>query len=133
MSKLIAVVLNTGLSDAGGSQGAGYSTSQNVYQLVGVLVNAVFGILGVVFLVLIVYAGFIWMTSAGNSKLVEKAKSILMSVTIGLIICLSAFSISTFVLGSLEGRQSIDDSAIEDGPLLNPDRCSGPDPEPDCP
>jgi hypothetical protein len=104
MSKLLAIVTTTGLSSAG--EGAGYSTTQNIYQLVGTLVSAVFGFLGVIFLVLMIYAGFIWMTSAGNSKLVDKAKSILISATVGVVICLSAFGISTFILGALSGSSN---------------------------
>lgn len=65
------------------------------------IINVVLSLLGVISLVLIVYAGFLWMTSAGNSDQADKAKSIIFASVIGLAIILTAYSISTFVVRSL--------------------------------
>jgi hypothetical protein len=104
MSTLLALGVYSGLGEAGA--GAGYSTSQTAPQLVGLLISAVLGILGVIFLILVLYAGFQWMTAAGDEKKVASAKSILVRATVGLLICLSAYSISSFVIGALQGAQS---------------------------
>jgi hypothetical protein len=115
MTRLLAIVTTTGLSQAGGD--AGYTVSQTLPQLIGVIIGAVFGILGVVFLILVVYAGFIWMTSAGNSKSVDKAKGMLISATVGLVITLSAFAISSFIINALQQSQSSSSNSSYSGGL----------------
>ncbi len=65
------------------------------------IINVALGLLGIISLVLIVYAGFLWMTAGGNSDQVDKAKSILFASVIGLLIILSAYSISRFVITNL--------------------------------
>ena|SRR3989338_2016093 len=58
------------------------------------------GFLGVGALILMLYAGFMWMTSAGSEEKVGKAKKILWGAIIGLAIILSAFAITSFVIRS---------------------------------
>ena|SRR3989338_2093869 len=65
------------------------------------IINVSLGLLGIIALVLIVYAGFLWMTAGGNSDQIDKAKGILFASVIGLIIILSAYSISRFVITNL--------------------------------
>ena len=60
--------------------------------------NAVFSVLGLVFFFLMLYAGILWMTAAGEPKKVTKAKEILSQSVIGLIICICAYGISFFVM-----------------------------------
>lgn len=50
---------------------------------------------------LFVYAGYLWMTAGGNDDQVTKAKNILFSAIIGLIIVLMAYSVTSFVLKSI--------------------------------
>lgn len=68
---------------------------------IGSLISTLLAFLGVIFLILIIYAGLLWMTAAGNEDKVKKAQSILLSSVIGLIILLSAYAISYFVIGQL--------------------------------
>ncbi len=70
-------------------------------QTLGLLINVLLGLLGIIFLVLTIYAGFLWMTAGGDEKKVAKAKGILVTAVIGLVILLSAYAISTFVLDQL--------------------------------
>ncbi len=69
--------------------------------IVANLINVVLSILGIILLVIIVYAGALWMTAGGNSDQVGKAKSWLINAVIGLIITLAAYAISNFVIGAL--------------------------------
>ena len=57
--------------------------------------------LGVIAVVIVLYAGFVWMTAAGDEEKVTKAKKILISGGIGLMIILMSWSITTFVISSL--------------------------------
>ena len=64
------------------------------------------GFLGIIALGLTLYAGFLWMTSSGDQDKVAKAKKILTSALIGLVIILSSFAIATFILNSLIGASN---------------------------
>lgn len=81
-------------------EGSGLS-AQDPRTIVTRIINVALGLLGIVATVLIVYAGFLWMTAGGNDDQVSKAKSILSASIIGLVIILSAYSISRFVLSRL--------------------------------
>ena len=67
------------------------------------LIKAFLSILGIIFLILIVYGGYIWMMSRGNEQEVEKAKQIIQRAIIGLIIIVAAYVITVFVFSGLEG------------------------------
>lgn len=70
----------------------------DVRDTVGNIINIGLSLLGTVALVLVVYSGFLWMTAAGNDDQIGKAKSILSASVVGLIIILSAYSITRFVV-----------------------------------
>jgi len=61
------------------------------------IVNALLTILGLVFLILIIYGGFTWMTSMGQEDKIKKAKATLTQAVIGLIIVIAAYSIANFI------------------------------------
>ncbi|MCD4704719.1 Ig-like domain-containing protein [bacterium] len=60
------------------------------------------GFLGLIALIIILYGGFIWMTSGGNEEKITKAKDILKSGIIGLVIILASYIIASFVLGVIQ-------------------------------
>ena len=81
---------------------AGISTERSdLGGMVGDTINYLFGVIGVIFLVVILIGGYMWMTAGGNEERAKSARSILFSAVIGLIIVLSAYAISTFVLNQL--------------------------------
>lgn len=65
------------------------------------IINVALGLVGIVLLFLILYAGFLWMTAGGNDEQVSKAKRVLTSSIIGLIIVLSSWAIARFVIDRL--------------------------------
>jgi len=70
-------------------------------EIAGEVIGIVLSVLGVIAVILILYSGFIWMTAAGNTEKIEKAKKILGNAIIGLIIILMAYSITYFVTTKL--------------------------------
>lgn len=76
-------------------------TGQDLPTIIGRIINVVLGFLGILLLVYILYAGFLWMTAGGNEDNVKKAKAMIKNAIIGLIIVVAAFAISNFVLGSI--------------------------------
>ncbi|MBI2552298.1 hypothetical protein HYW17_03320 [Candidatus Uhrbacteria bacterium] len=81
--------------------------------IVAKIIQVALGFLGVVALILILWGGYLWMTSAGNEEQIEKAKKVLIDATIGLAIILSAYGIVLFVLRALT-------SGLEAPPLPPP-------------
>lgn len=65
------------------------------------VIRVAMGVLGIVTVVIILYAGFLWMTAGGNDEQVTAAKNWISRGIIGLAIILMAFGISTFVLRQL--------------------------------
>ena len=63
----------------------------------GTIVGAILSFIGVLFMILIVYGGLLWMTARGNEQQVEKAKNLIIQAVIGLIIVLAAYTITAFI------------------------------------
>jgi len=85
-------------------RGSGYDTEANdtgLSSIAGAIIRAFLSLLGVVFISLTVYAGFLWMTASGNEEQITKAKKIMSGALVGLVITLSAFSIYYFISSSL--------------------------------
>lgn len=82
------------LGAAAGSQGANMGQPSDPRYIVAIIIRAVLGLLGTIFLVLTIYAGFLWMTAAGNEDKVTKAKKLLFDGVIGIAIILAAYSIT---------------------------------------
>ncbi|MDA3839930.1 MAG: hypothetical protein PF572_02470 [Patescibacteria group bacterium] len=90
--------------DTGINSAAGIGLSDTDPRIiVARVIRVILGFLGIIALVLILYAGWMYMTSAGAPDKVDKAKKILSSAAIGLIIILSAFAIATFIINALLG------------------------------
>ncbi len=65
------------------------------------IVKIALGFLGIIFVILIIYAGFMWMTAAGSEERISKAKKIMIAAIIGVAIVLSAYLITYFVIDQL--------------------------------
>ena len=61
-------------------------------------VNGFFGIIGAFFMVLMIYAGFLWMSAQGNDQQVERAKKIMIGSVIGLAVIISGRLIAELAL-----------------------------------
>lgn len=73
----------------------------DITTIVSNIIKIVLGLLGIIFVVLIVYAGFRWMTSSGNEDQIDSAKKQIVSAIIGLIIILSAYGITLFIVKAI--------------------------------
>lgn len=102
-----------GLSDAAGQApdlikpGVNEVTPAVAAQIVGNILRPFLALTGFVLFVLILYAGVLWFTSAGDSSKVEHAQKIFSSSAVGLAIILGAFLITTFILTLV--RDSVND------------------------
>lgn len=93
-----AIAATNSLNVVGNASGLGRT---NLLTMIGLIINILLGLVGVIFLLLIIYAGFLWMTSSGNEEIVAKAKNVIKSAIIGMIITLAAYAIATFIVNAL--------------------------------
>lgn len=97
----LQTVQQGGLNQVGNAYGGG--VPQDVRSIVVSIIKIVLGFLGIISVVLILYAGFLWMTAGGNEEKISEAKKILTAGTIGLVIILSAYAITSFVIDQIYG------------------------------
>lgn len=85
--------------------GGGYTQANEttVSEIIGTAVNAALGLLGVIFVILIIYGGYKWMTAAGNEEKSKEGTDIIRRAIIGLIIVAGSWAIWAFVSGYLLG------------------------------
>ncbi len=93
-----------GLTDAAQGNlpaGEGARPSESLAIEAGRIVGTLLAFLGVIFLVLMIAGGIMWMTAAGNDARVATARRLIIAAIIGLIIVVSAYAITTFIADNL--------------------------------
>ncbi|MDO8261366.1 MAG: hypothetical protein Q7T50_07820 [Candidatus Magasanikbacteria bacterium] len=109
-SEVLAIDRNTGLVVAAKCGLAGNCNANNldttsvitsIPTAIGKVIGVGLSFLGIIFMLLIIYGGFMWMFSRGNDQAVSKAKEVIKTATIGLVIVLSAYAITSFISTSL--------------------------------
>lgn len=88
------------------AEAAGFGDPKSIPEIIGALISAALSLLGVVFLCLIIYGGFVWMVSGGNEVKVKKAKLIISRAVVGLIIIVASYAVTVFVMNVLEAAAS---------------------------
>jgi len=63
----------------------------------GLIIGVILSFVGVLFLILMIYAGILWMTASGNDEQIKKAKGLLVNAAIGIIIVFSAYALTSFL------------------------------------
>lgn len=96
----IQISNDLGLSNVAGK--SGLQTQQSVPQLVGRVIGTALSMLAVVFFILTIYGGFLWMTAHGKSDQVDKAKNTIIAAVIGVVIVMGSYAITQFVFDSIE-------------------------------
>lgn len=80
---------------------AGYGTSATAEGIIGLIITTALTFVGVIFLALTLYGGYIWMIARGNEQEVERAKNIIINSIIGLVVVIAAYAISWYVINAL--------------------------------
>jgi len=73
------------------------TNSNTLAAAAGTVVASLLAFVGIIFFILIIYAGFLWMTAGGNEEKVTKAKAIMKNSLIGLLIVFAAAVIYALV------------------------------------
>lgn len=94
----------SGAQEAGGPMGYNITTTNGeklVLDKITLVINIILGLLGVIFLGLAIYGGFLWMTAGGKIDQVKKSKDLLAQAVLGLTVVLLAYAITFFVVTKL--------------------------------
>ncbi len=69
----------------------------DVAAIIGNIISSLLAFIGIIFLILIIYAGFMWMTAGGNEEKVNMAISTAIRASVGLVIIAAAYLITKFL------------------------------------
>ncbi|NCO05305.1 MAG: hypothetical protein GW939_04145 [Candidatus Magasanikbacteria bacterium] len=94
---------NFGLDETAQASGL-QSYGSNLPQLIGSVIGTALSMISVLFFVLTVYGGVLWMTARGNEDQAKKALNTIIAASIGLIIVLSSYALTTFVFNAVGGN-----------------------------
>lgn len=73
----------------------------DVGQIADTAINWFFGLAGVLFVVMFIYGGVKYMTSAGNEESSQEAKKLLLNAVIGLVVIGVAYAVASYVADAL--------------------------------
>lgn len=77
------------------------SKPRDIRYIIANMVRVALGFIGIILLVLTLYAGFLWFSARGNEDQVSQAKAILRNAVIGLIVITLSYSVTLFVFRSV--------------------------------
>jgi len=72
--------------------------------VIGKIIRAILGLLGILTVSIMMYGGYLIMTSGGSEEKVAQGRRVLINATIGLVIILSSFIIVQFIINALSGN-----------------------------
>ena len=98
MHPAFAQLDSTNLTDVGTA--GGFSTVSAPI-IIARVIRVFLGTLGIIFTILVLWSGWIYMTAQGDDTKIKKAKDILKNGIIGMIICIFSYTITTYILNRI--------------------------------
>lgn len=95
----LAVDPKGSLRDA--ASGTGLVSDKDPVEIIVEVINVLLYFIGSIVIILILWAGFKWMTSAGNADAIKKSRETMLNAVIGLIIIFASYAILNFVFDNL--------------------------------
>lgn len=111
--KTAAQCAREGLTGTANTAGLG-DTATSLPVIIGRFIYAALSLTGVIFVILMVYAGFLWMQARGKTEDIEKAKKIIETAIIGIVITALAFAITVFVISRISGGVTVSGEIVEE-------------------
>ena len=111
-------LLDAGVKTGLATGGEETSPETSLENKIAAVINVMLGFLGILAVIMIIYAGFKWMTAGGNEEEVGKAKNVMRSAIIGLGVILAAYVIVSFTINrvsraTLEGTYKYDAANVK--------------------
>lgn len=99
--------------------------AQDLRVTIANIIRVALGLLGIVALVIVIYGGFVYMTSGGSEDKVAQGKKILINGAIGLGIIMASFAITQFVISRLSDATGVGQVAGQQGGPGGDNNCPG--------
>lgn len=101
--------LDTGLTNVGTDIGLAQGDLKDT---INNLIKMALSFLGLLAVIIILWGGFLWMTAAGDDTKLEKAKKLILSGIVGVVIILAAYIIASFVINTIGGQLGASSSGV---------------------
>jgi Fe2+ transport system protein B len=75
---------------------------EDINVLVANVIKAILGIIGVAALIMFIYGGILWMTSAGNQERIRQGRETLVWAAVGLAVIFSSYALVNLLLQAFE-------------------------------
>lgn len=69
----------------------------DVRSATGLIINRALTLVGLLFFVLMVYGGFLWITARGKEEQIEKARNVIIASLIGIAIIVASYALTNFI------------------------------------
>ena len=102
--KLFAATLDDATDFLGktAKKATGEDKAPAIETVLGGFIQTALSLVGIIFLILMIYAGYLWLTAQGEDAQIDKSKKIIKSTIIGLFLVMSAYAITALVLGGIQ-------------------------------
>ena len=104
LAQSATATISQGLDAAAGDS---YSSELTVSVFIGNLIRTLLAATGIVFLIITIYAGILYMIANGEPDKIKKAKNMLTNSLIGLIIIVGAYAITRYVVDALSQATTV--------------------------
>jgi len=101
-AQLLSPDLSKKIEDSAYATGKDSFTVSDPGVVIATVIKAFLSLLGIIFIVLVLIAGYNWMTAQGDEAKVTSSKKTLTRAVIGLLIIIAAYSLTHFVFKSLD-------------------------------
>lgn len=91
---------------------------KGVTDVVGMVIRFIIGLVGALFLWMIVYGGWIWRDAAGDPKMTTRAITTIRNAVIGVVIVIFSYTIVVFLLDTAEQLSAPQQEFVNDEPTL---------------
>ncbi len=115
--------LDTTAQEAGLKQ---YAQGEDGLQsLAGQIIGNLLSMVGVLFFILIVYGGVLWMTARGDEDQVTRGRNTIIAASIGIVVILASYALTSFVLSALQGSNNTGGASVGETCQYNSDCAEG--------
>jgi len=107
VNMVLAVTDPTGLDTTAKSAGLDKSIgAKPIPDIIGTIIGAILAFVGVLFLILMIYGGIVWMLARGNEQEITKAKNTINAAIFGIVIVIASYALTSFIFGVLLNKSS---------------------------
>lgn len=94
----------TSIREGADSTGQGTDNETDFNELIQTITNTLLFIIGAVAVIMLIYGGFRYVTSGGDSSAVTSAKNTILYAVIGIVVAVLAYAVVDFVIDQLSGE-----------------------------